>query len=248
VKDLLTISAWQCLVDESREFSSTVQSLRTKAVQDAVLACGIQADAESAKRAYDVAATWYEDAYLAAEPITNNDRCRAIFECLDAPYTNESISALRARLEASHNSSGIVLKNGALRFLEALHQRYRIVVLSDTWMTPGRYIKQLLTQSGAGRYVSAYYFSDETGAYKVNGSAFSYVFARLDADPHRSVHVGDLWKSDVEAASDAGVGLVVYIEQPNHPVEDAKGRRAMEGTLLVSSFDEALEHLLRSQW
>lgn len=245
MKELLTISAWQCLIDESREFSSTVRSIRTKAVQDAVLAYGIQANAGAAMRAYDVAAALYEDSYLSAAPITNDDRCRTILQCLGGPYTNNNVSDLRKRLEASHHSSGIVLKNGALRFLEALDQRYRVVVLSDTWMTPGRYIKHLFTRSGAGRYVSDYYFSDETGAYKVDGSAFSFVFDQLKADPNRSVHVGDLWKSDVEAASDAGVGLVIHVDHPNHPVAEAKDRRAMEGTFLVKSFDEALEYLLR---
>ena len=141
--------------------------------------------------------------------------------------------------------SGVVLRPHAKSFLQRVGPHFRVFVLSDTWMTPGRYIRASLSKLGVSAHLSGELYSDESGHHKINGSAYSDVHTRLGVRPADTIHLGDLWEADVAASRRAGVGRIIYLVNANHPVEPTRPYRANDGIEYASDLTAAANLLLK---
>lgn len=95
--------------------------------------------------------------------------------------------------------------------LANLSTRYRLAIISDTGITPGRVLRQILQQDGISRYFTCLTFSDEIGLSKPHPDAFLTTLAALEAAPAEAVHVGDLLRTDIAGAQAVGMRAVQYI-------------------------------------
>ena len=105
--------------------------------------------------------------------------------------------------------------------------RYRLGLLSDTMFSPGRVIRRLLDERGLLSYFHACVFSDETGAAKPARSAFDAVRTALDVPFDEIVHIGDLRRTDVAGAQQAGARALLYTGIR----EDAEGEAEPDAVL-----------------
>lgn len=110
--------------------------------------------------------------------------------------------------EASH-SGRVVELDGARATLEELARSgVRIALICDTGLTPGRVVRHHLGRLGLLAHLEMQIFSDEVGVPKPSPRVFRAALASLEVEPERSVHVGDLRRTDVAGARAVGMGTV----------------------------------------
>lgn len=95
--------------------------------------------------------------------------------------------------------------------LAELAQNYRLAVISDTGLTPGRVLRQILEQDELAQYFTHLTFSDELGRSKPHAEAFQATLTALEATPQGAVHVGDLLRTDIAGAQGVGMRGVQYV-------------------------------------
>jgi HAD superfamily hydrolase (TIGR01549 family) len=105
------------------------------------------------------------------------------------------------------------LRKGVFDTLSELSPNYNIGIISDTGITPGRIIRDVLEEYGIIDFFDVTVFSDETGYYKPHPIAFKTALNDLKTSPRNAIHVGDLLETDVKGALDYKM-LAVWIRDP----------------------------------
>lgn len=94
--------------------------------------------------------------------------------------------------------------------LEALSRNFKLCVCSDSIVTPGTGLRQILEKHGLKRYFSAFAFSDEVGHSKPHPSMFDSVAKQLGVERHEIIHVGDRDQNDVKGPHAIGAKAVLF--------------------------------------
>ncbi|UCC62985.1 MAG: HAD family hydrolase [Anaerolineae bacterium] len=100
---------------------------------------------------------------------------------------------------------------GVAEILPCLSRRYRLGLISDVGLTPGRVLREILHRDGLLPYFRALTFSDETGATKPLPEQFLRTLAILEARPEKAAHVGDLPETDLAGARAVGMKAVLFL-------------------------------------
>jgi putative hydrolase of the HAD superfamily len=95
--------------------------------------------------------------------------------------------------------------------LAELAGSYRLAIISDTGVTPGRALRQILLEDQLLDFFTYLTFSDEIGRSKPHPSTFLTTLERLGVSPAEAVHVGDLLRTDIAGAQGVGMRGVQYL-------------------------------------
>ena len=95
--------------------------------------------------------------------------------------------------------------------LAELAKSYHLAVISDTGLTPGRALRQIMADDEIIDYFSHLTFSDELGRSKPHPQAFLTTLEAVGASPDAAIHVGDLLRTDIAGAQGVGMQAVQYI-------------------------------------
>ncbi len=99
--------------------------------------------------------------------------------------------------------------------LAALAGRYKLAVVSDALVTPGRVLRELLAHHGLERHFAAFAFSDEVGCAKPDARMFRAAADELGVEVGEMVHVGDREHNDVRGAQALGMKAVLFTRARN---------------------------------
>jgi putative hydrolase of the HAD superfamily len=102
------------------------------------------------------------------------------------------------------------LVSGVAEALEALRGRFKLAVVSDAIVTPGRALRELLAGYGLRDYFSAFVFSDEVGCSKPAPEMFRRAAHLTNCRVEEIVHIGDREHNDIAGAKDAGCRAVLF--------------------------------------
>ena len=94
--------------------------------------------------------------------------------------------------------------------LPSLARRYRLAVICDTGLSPGRMLRQWMASHGILQYFTHLTFSDELGISKPHPEAFLTTLDRLSVVPQAAVHVGDYPRTDVAGAQAVGMRAIRF--------------------------------------
>jgi putative hydrolase of the HAD superfamily len=126
------------------------------------------------------------------------------------------------KLEVMDRFGGTILENppplteGAVETVSKMAKVFRLGIISDTGITSGAKISELLDRCGILRFFTAKVWSDETGVAKPRREAFEIALKGLKAEPAEAMHVGDLLRTDVAGAKAAGMmGVWLKIREPD---------------------------------
>ena len=151
---------------------------------------------------------------------------RDILTFLDTDLPEEAVASLRQPIQE------IFLRGDAPRpvpgvseVLPRLSRRYRLGLISDTGLTPGPVLREILRRDGLLDYFRVLTFSDETGATKPLPGQFLRTLAILEAQPEEAAHVGDLPETDLAGARAVGMKAILFLgvsrRQDGQPLADA---------------------------
>ncbi|MEM7225395.1 MAG: HAD family hydrolase [Pseudomonadota bacterium] len=93
--------------------------------------------------------------------------------------------------------------------LNDLSQRYKLCIVSDAIVTPGRGLRELLSKHGLKDYFSGFAFSDEVGHSKPHRAMFESAASQLGVEIHEMVHLGDRDHNDVKGPQAAGMKAIL---------------------------------------
>ena len=100
---------------------------------------------------------------------------------------------------------------GVAEVLPRLSRRYRLGLISDIGLTPGRVLREILRRDGLLPHFRALTFSDETGAAKPRPEQFLRTLAILEAQPEEAAHIGDLPETDLAGARAMGMKAILFL-------------------------------------
>ncbi len=127
-------------------------------------------------------------------------RLNHMFEELRFEVDPETINEIKDEFEILMLSSPPILRKGIIYTLTNLSSDYRIGMISNTGITPGKIIREVLKEYNILNFFEVTVFSDETGFYKPHPIAFKTALSQLDCSPRDAMHVGDLLETDIRGA------------------------------------------------
>ncbi len=213
----VTFDLWDTIVDDdSDEIKRKEIGLRSKhderrhQVWEALNAIK-PIDYNSVKLAYDTTeagfrVTWKEGHIN----WTVDQRLRVVLDGLGRTLPD----AIYADLVERHGKMEVEVPPNAIdgigAALETLASRYKLAIVSDSIVTPGTGLRQLLAHHGLIDYFSAFAFSDEVGYSKPHRSMFDAAASQLNIAVNELVHIGDRDHNDVKGPHAIGAKAVLF--------------------------------------
>ncbi|HPO14750.1 MAG TPA: HAD family hydrolase [Candidatus Hydrogenedentes bacterium] len=93
---------------------------------------------------------------------------------------------------------------GALDAVRTAAQRWPVGLISDTGVSPGSSLRQILGREGFAGYMSAFTFSNEVGVAKPQAPMFERTARILGVAPNELFHLGDLQPTDILGVQNVG--------------------------------------------
>lgn len=99
---------------------------------------------------------------------------------------------------------------GARDALADLSQRYVLSIVSDTIVTPGTGLREVLEKNGLREFFKGFAFSDEVGYSKPHASMFESAASQLGVAVDEMVHIGDRDHNDVKGPHALGMKAILF--------------------------------------
>ncbi|RLC58695.1 MAG: HAD family hydrolase [Chloroflexota bacterium] len=114
---------------------------------------------------------------------------------------------------------------GVTDVLPRLSRRYRLGLISDVGLTPGRVLREIIRRDGLLPCFRVLTFSDETGATKPLPTQFLRTLDILEVQPEEAAHIGDLPETDLTGARGVGMRAILFLgvsdRRDGKPLADA---------------------------
>lgn len=162
---------------------------------------------------------------------------------LEADLPPDARRSLRRPMEEVYLSGGAPQPvPGVTEVLPRLAQRYRLGVISDVGVTPGRVLRELMRRDGLLRHFDTLTFSDASGVTKPTPQVFLDTLAALETEPEAAAHVGDLPETDLRGAKDVGMYAVLFLgvsrRDDGLPLADASFETYAELDAVLTHLDQ----------
>ena len=123
----------------------------------------------------------------------------------------ELLENLTREFEEATLVAGVDRTRGSLETIQKLKDNnIRIGLICDTGITPARVVRELLDSVDLLEHLEVQCFSDEVGVPKPGEEIFDKAIAEFGCRPPESIHVGDLKRTDIAGAQNAGMHPVRY--------------------------------------
>jgi putative hydrolase of the HAD superfamily len=136
---------------------------------------------------------------------------------LNIQLSKSEINEIKMKFEEMMIFDPPLLKIGAKETLKELSNAYKIGLISNTGITPGRIIKKVFKKYDIEKYFEITIFSDETGFYKPQPIMFETALKEFECTPQNVIHIGDKLETDVKGANDCGM-LTIWINDSNSQI------------------------------
>ena len=206
----ITFDYWQTLYADTLENWKQRQVIRIenchKYLVNSGYSCETSAVSEGMDAAYEVSMKcWHQHKGVSVE------KCMVKFaETLEISLEEKEIASLIECLGKAFLACPPILISHIKPVLSRLSERYTLGIISDSALTPGKYARQLMKRDGILQHFSAFTFSDETERTKPEVVQFYSTLKQLDVEPKVSVHIGDIVRTDIVGAKNAGMKAIRF--------------------------------------
>ena len=205
----ITFDFWQTLY-KSKPFDFDERLRQTQA--DVNRGSNSQFTLDEIRAAVTVARDAWTNAWATEHRTISANECLSIMLAqLGASLSPADKQQMAIRMENSILKNKPVLVDEARTVLAELATRYSLAIISDTGITPGRVLRQIMVEDNVADYFTHLTFSDELGRSKPHPDAFLATLNALNAKPEEGVHIGDLLRTDIIGAQGVGMRGVQYV-------------------------------------
>ncbi len=206
----ITFDFWQTLYADSYENWHTRQQMRVSRFHAYLAsrgyACTLDEVQVGVDAAYDLTSVrWHEHLGVSVET------CMVRFaETLNLPLDERERTRLVSLLGEVFLESPPLLIPHVKPVIAALSQCYPLGVISDSALTPGSFARRLMERDSILQCFKVFTFSDETEHTKPEVMQFHSTLAQLGAAPSEAVHIGDIVRTDIIGAKNAGMKAIRF--------------------------------------
>ena len=206
----ITFDFWQTLYADSLENWQKRQAIRVgechKYLTNKGYTCKLQEVESGMEDAYSlVMSRWHEHIGVSVET------CMQKFAgTLDLPLTEKDIASIIDCLGNAFLASPPILIPHIKPVLARLSETYPLGIISDSALTPGTYVRKQMERDGILEYFSALTFSDECDFTKPEIVQYHSTLEQLGAEPAEAVHIGDIVRTDIVGAKNAGMKAIRF--------------------------------------
>jgi putative hydrolase of the HAD superfamily len=219
----LTFDLWNTLYSDAGIATGIVKPRRLALLRQVLASRGVDPTEDELLAAYRAGFDVYMDAWTGGRHFGARENVTFIlgyFQAREARTASESeeLERVVTAMEDALRLAPPNLLPGAQETIPSLAvEGYRLGIISDTSLTPGRVIKDFLREDGLLDCFSTFTFSDETGFPKPDRRMFDMTLTGLGARPGEAVHVGDTPRTDIAGAQALGMTTIRCAGTADHP-------------------------------
>ncbi len=169
-------------------------------------------DLQEIKNSFNLAFYLPERNYEENDHIYTEDRIAKMLDLLKIDLTERDKELIKNEFEEIILNDPPSLKTGVKQTLEELSSDYKIGLISNTGITPGRIISKVFQEYEIFQYFDVKIFSDEIGYYKPHKIIFKTALESLNCIPQNAIHIGDNLETDIKGAQDYNMYTVWFNE------------------------------------
>ena len=219
----LTFDLWNTLYAASGGPGDTARSRRLALLAELLDSRGVHPTENEVREAYRAGFDAYMTAWTKGAHFGAREDVAFILDYFHAPEArtpaeHEEFERTVLAVEDASYLSPPALVAGVRETIPSLAvDGYRLGIISDTSLTPGRVLRDFLKKDGLLDCFSTLTFSDETGFPKPDPRMFEITLAGLGARPAEAAHVGDTPRTDIAGARAAGMTTIRCAGAVDHP-------------------------------
>ena len=206
----ITFDFWQTLYADSEKNWQKRQAIRIKLchayLNNHGYTCGLDDVRFGLEEAYNLVMTlWHQHQGVSVK------RCMQRFaEALEIRLQDADLNELIACLGAAFLESPPVMIPHVKPVVAQLSEKYPLGIISDSALTPGSFVRKLMARDNILEYFTTLTFSDETDYTKPEVVQFHTTLAGLNTVPSEAVHIGDIFRTDIVGAKNAGMKAIRF--------------------------------------
>ncbi len=167
---------------------------------------------EEIKKAFHLAFYLPERNYKKNNHIYTEQRITNLLKNLKIKLSEIDINLIKNRFEGAMLRDPPLLKMGVIKTIEELSSNYKLGLISNTGVTPGRIINKIFQRYEIFKYFKAMIYSDEIGYYKPHKILFETALEHLKCRPQNVIHIGDNLETDIKGAKDCNFYTIWFNE------------------------------------
>ena len=213
----ITFDLWDTIIDDdSDEVSRGRLGLKKKieeryhSILDAVTKYN-NISPEELKVGYDVVNAAFEKSWKDNSITwTAHERIEILLTGLSCSIPKQELDELvdlhcRMEIEVPPNTIP-----GITKIIPQLAAEFKLCIISDTIITPGNRLRELLEFHNLKKYFSGFAFSDEVGHSKPHPAIFQSASDQLEIKLEQMVHIGDREHNDVKGSQSMGMKAILF--------------------------------------
>lgn len=213
----ITFDFWDTIVkDDSDEPKRAAQGLPTKMetrfqlLRDEIQRDYPQFNDADIKKAFDHANAWFKHAWKQEHHTPKvSTRLAQAYEFLTIEKSN-GFDELVSEWERMEVINPPDLVDGVEDMLAEMSKDFQLGIISDTIVTPGWGLMQILQSYGLSRYLRTFIFSDEVGPAKPDPFVFREAARRFNVPVTDVAHVGDREANDIAGPNALNATSILY--------------------------------------
>ena len=206
----ITFDFWQTLYADSDKNWRKRQAIRVKRchayLERRGYPCTLAAVEFGLEAAYDlVSSLWHQHKGISVK------RCMQRFgEVLEIQLEEVDLDELIENLGAAFLEAPPIIIAYVKPVVSRLSENYPLGIISDSALTPGSFARKLMARDGILQFFTSFTFSDETDYTKPQVVQFHSTLAELNVEPAEAVHIGDIFRTDIVGAKNAGMKAIRF--------------------------------------
>lgn len=219
----LTFDLWNTLYSDTGVASGLVKPRRLKLLAGLLASRGVHPGEDELLSAYRAGFDAYMTAWTSGRHFGAREDLHFILDYFHAPDAQtdaerEEFERVVTDMEDALYLAPPALLPGVAETIPTLAVAgYRLGIISDTSLTPGRVLRDFLKKDGLLDCFTTFTFSDETGFPKPDRRMFEVTLAGLGARPAEAAHIGDTPRTDIAGAKALGMATIRCAGTADHP-------------------------------
>jgi len=210
---VITIDFWNTLL--SNLGSEQRQYLRESALKEVLIKENASFDEANFTIAFDTVLEQFKNVWFSEQrTLLTHEISSLLLQQFDCTPSKGSLEYLTHCF-----SNGVVhdppeLLPHVQKSLEILSKDFSLGVVSDTYYSPGKQLREVLKHHNILHYFSCFSFSDETGVSKPHQRAYTTILNEVNSSVNEALHIGDIRKTDILGANSLQMDSILYTGNP----------------------------------